>query len=84
MARPTITKITLEIDGTTSIDVKNPEDTMALFFTDSAIKYFMVSHYYARGEETQATAVEKDWNADLLGVAVLKRPNCTYEVVTKP
>ena len=82
MPRPTVTKITLEIDGgPTTIEV-DPTDTMALFFTDNAINYFLVSHYYARGELTQATAVVSDWNATTLGVAIRKRPNCTYEVIS--
>ena len=82
MARPTITKITVEIDGKTTIEIKDPGKTAALFFTDSAVKDILAGYYNSTGATTTASDLVNKWDnvyPDALGV--IKRPNCTYEVL---
>ena len=84
MARPKITKITVEIEGKGPVEI-DPANIDALFFTEQGVKNILVPYYNSTSSATMSGAeVENKWDTPDPGTGELlamlkKRPDCTVE-----
>jgi hypothetical protein len=80
MSRPKVTKITLEIEGKKDPVEIDPTKTDALFFTDQAVRNFLVPFYSTGAGSAKGVDPVSKWDtADSTGTLpayLVKIPNC--------